>query len=263
MVKTYADLKEKVLGMTAFFETSNGYPDCYGITAGNWDGAGISHGVLQYNFKTGSLQTLWNYMDTNYNSLCRGVFGTDYAEWSGMINASLTTQQTWGTDIGDPATGRHSCLQPWKDYFMALGTSPESIAKQIDMSASWITNAEKWFNNLGLYSRRGFALMFDISVQMGRFLPQNVVLNDFRGISTVGKTRAQIEEEKLRIIVNRCSDGNNRCFNSQTIPDLQTIVYNRKLAVVDGESASGFDIVQYDLTYEPAFEGGLFLGSII
>ena len=71
MVKTYQDLKEKVLGMTAFFETSNTYPDCYGITAGNWDGAGISHGVLQYNFKAGSLQPLWNHMNNNYNDLCR------------------------------------------------------------------------------------------------------------------------------------------------------------------------------------------------
>lgn len=259
MVKSYQNLKEKCLGMVAFFETSNTYPDCYGITSPNWDGAGISHGVLQYNFKTGSLQTLWNYMNTNYNQLCRDTFGSDYTQWSNIINATLTAQQTFGNDIMD-SQNNHKCIPPWDGYFMTLGKSQPSIDKQIDMSASWVTNAEKWFNNLGLYSRRGFALMFDISVQMGRFLPQNVVLNDFKGIVTVGKTKAEIEAEKLQIIVNRCSDGNNRCFPTQSLPDLPTIVYNRKNAVVVGTSIQGFNITQYDLEYEPAFKGGIKLG---
>jgi len=260
MVKTYQDLKEKSLGMIAFFETSNSYPECYGITAGNWDDAGISHGVLQYNFKTGSLQTLWNHMNNNHNALCRGIFGTDYDEWAGMINATLLTQQTWGTNIGDPATGRHSCLEPWKSYFMELGTSQESIDKQIEMSGSWHTNALKWFNNLGLYSRRGYALMFDISVQMGRFLPQNVCLDRFRQIDETDKTRMQIENEKLNIIVELCSNGNNRCFPTETLPTLPQIVFDRKNAVVVGSSVQGFSIGQYDLEYEPAFQGGIFSG---
>ena len=259
-MKTYQNLKEHSLGMIAFFETSNTYPECYGITAGNWDGAGISHGVLQYNFKTGSLQPLWNHLNWNNTQLCTDIFGADYEKWASMINATLSEQQTWGTEIGDPATGRHSCLQPWKDYFMALGTSQPSIDKQIELSGSWHTNALKWFNNLGLYSRRGYALMFDISVQMGRFFPQNVCLDRFRKIDPTGKTRAQIEEEKLYIIVELCSNGNNRCFNTQTIPDLQGIVFRRKSAVVDGTSNQGFNINLYDLKYDPAFQGGIISG---
>jgi hypothetical protein len=128
------------------------------------------------------------------------------------------------------------------------------------MSASWQSSALTWLKNLGLYSRRGYALMFDISVQMGRFLPQNVCLNRFKAIDPTGKTRAQIEEEKLRIIVELCSNGNNRCFNTQALPTLQSIVYNRKIAIVDGTSAQGFNINNYDLSYEPAFKGGIFSG---
>jgi hypothetical protein len=144
---------------------------------------------------------------------------------------------------------------------MELGTSPESIAKQVDMSSSWRVNAEKWFNNLGLFSRRGFALMFDISVQMGRFFPQNVCLNRFKAIVTTGKTRAQIEEEKLRIIVEVASNGNNRVFATQTLPTLPQIVYDRKIAIVNGTSAQGFNIANYDLSLnEPAMKGGIFSG---
>jgi len=260
MVKTYEDLKENSLGMTAFFETSNDFPECYGISCGNWDGAGISFGVLQYNFKAGTLQPLFNYMNDNYNSICRTAFGTNYDKWASMINDTLVNQQTWGDQIGDPATGKHSCIAPWNTQFMTLGTSPECIAKQVDMSASWQSSALTWFKNLGLYSRRGYALMFDISVQMGRFFPQNVCLNRFKAIVTTGKTRAQIEEEKLRIIVELCANGNNRCFNTTTLPTLQSIVYNRKIAIVDGTSTQGFNIANYDLSYEPAFKGGVFSG---
>jgi hypothetical protein len=262
MVKSYQDLKEKSLGMTAFFETSNTYPDCYGITAGNWDGAGLSHGVLQYNFKTGSLQPLWNHLNTNYQQLCWDTFGAYYQEWADHINADFTTQTTWANSITDQAN-KHQCIEPWKSMFMNLGRSQPSIDKQIDMSASWHNNALKWFKNLGLYSRRGYALMFDISTQMGRFFPQNVCLHRFRQIDPTGKTRAQIEEEKLRIIVELCSNGNNRCFPTQTIPTLPQIVYNRKIAIVDGTSTQGFDVSIYDVDYDPAFQGGVFSGYSI
>ena len=260
MVKTYQDLKEHSLGMIAFFETSNTYPECYGVTASNWDGAGLSHGVLQYNFKTGSLQPLWNHLNTNYNQLCRDIFGTDYQEWADLINATLSVQQTFGNTWQDPNNTR-LLKDPWKSYFMTLGTSQPSIDKQIEMSGSWHTNALRWFNNLGLKSRRAYALMFDISVQMGRFFPQHLCLQDFRNIVTTGKTMAQIEQEKCNIILKYVYNGNNRCFNTSTVPDLQTIVYNRKKAVVDGTSNQGFNINNYDLRYDdPAFKGGIFSG---
>lgn len=255
MVKSYQDLKEKTLGMTAFFETSNGYPECYGVTGGNHDGQGLSHGVLQYNFGTGSLQPLWQHMNTNHNQLCRDIFGTDYQTWADIIVDTTTDQIAWGESITDQ-TNEYRTIEPWNTYFMELGTSQPSIDKQIDMSATWRTPAEKWFESLGLYSRRGFALLWDISVQMGRLFPQNLLYNDFKTITTTGKTRAEIEEEKLRIIVDRCCSGANRL----TDPSLVTIVYNRKIAIVNGTSTQGFNIANYDLEYEPAFEGGIFSG---
>ncbi len=102
--------------------------------------------------------------------------------------------------------------------------------------------------------------MWDISVQMGRFFPQNVCLHRFRQIVTTGKTKAEIEEEKLRIIVELCSDGNNRCFPTESLPDLPQIVYNRKIGIVDGTSPQGLNMAIYDLDYEPAFKGGIKLG---
>jgi hypothetical protein len=256
-IKDYANLKQQSMSMTGYFETSNSAPICYGITSGNWDGAAVSHGVLQFNFKTGNLQTLWNYMDTNYNTDCRNIFGTDYNTWHTLINDTLANQQAFGDQWGDPATGKHSMLPPWSGYFSSLGQLQASIDKQVSLAQSYFDNALKWFNALGLYSRRGFALMFDISVQLGRLLPQNMILQDFRGIATAGRTRADIEKDKLYAIVNRVSYEYNRVTGTS-----QSIVYDRKKAVVDGSNTSGFDVTGYDLNLnEPALKGGVIIGG--
>lgn len=257
-MKSYADLREKTLAMTGFFETSSGYPTCYGVTSGNHDGQGISHGVLQFNFGTGSLQPLWNFLNTNHNQLCRDIFGADYTEWADVLGRTTTEQVTWGDSISVPLGNdpKRGIAEPWKSYFQTLGERPESIEKQITYSESWLPNAHKWFDTLGLYSRRGFALCWDISVQQGRLFSLNQIINDFNGIVLTGKTRAQIEEEKLRIICNRTSYDNRPSQYAQ-------VVYDRKIMLINGTGdyyGTPFTMAQYDLNYDPAFEGGIFIG---
>jgi hypothetical protein len=261
MVKSYADLREKLLGMTGFFETSSGYPTCYGVTSGNHDYQGLSHGVLQFNFGQGSLQPIWNYLNTNYNQMCRDIFGAYYTEWNNVLAMPLVDQVAWGDSISLGTTNEEKRqIDPtWKAMFQTLGETPESINKQIPESEKWIPNAIKWFNTLGLWSRRGFALVWDISVQLGRLMPLNQIWNDFQNIDTTGKTKEQIEEEKLYIIVNRC------VYDNRVSAVNLTLTYDRKLMLVTGTGSyygTPFDIAQYDLNYEPAFEendmGGLY-----
>jgi hypothetical protein len=253
LVKSYEDLREKTLAMTGFFETSNGYPTCYGITSGNHDGAGLSHGVLQFNFGTGSLQPLWSYLNTNHNQLCRDIFGTYYQEWANVLAMTTAEQVAWGDSIslGTTSEEKRQIDATWKAKFQALGETQASIEKQITYSTDWLPNAHKWFDTLGLYSRRGFALLWDISVQMGRLFSLNQIWADFQDIDPTGKTRAEIEEEKLRIICDRCAYDNRPSQYSQ-------IVYDRKIMLVNGTGSyygAPFDMSQYDLNYDPAFKG--------
>jgi hypothetical protein len=257
-MKSYEDLKEKTLGMTGFFETSNGYPTCYGITSGNHDYQGLSHGVLQFNFGTGSLQPLWTYLNTNYQQLCWDVFGSYYTEWNNVLSMSTTDQVEWGDSIslGVTQEEKRQIDPTWKAMFQALGESQPSIEKQKTYATDWLPNAHKWFDTLGLYSRRGFALLWDISVQMGRLFSLNQILADFQEIDPTGKTRAQIEEEKLRIICDRCSYDNRPSQYSK-------VVWDRKIMLINGTGdyyGTPFNMAQYDLDYDPAFEGGIFLG---
>ena len=257
-MKTYEDLKEKTLAITGFFETSSGYPTCYGITSGNHDYQGLSHGVLQFNLGTGSLQPIWTYLNTNYNQTCRDIFGAYYQEWADMLAMTTTEQVAWGDGIslGTTPEEKRQIDATWKAMFQELGELPASIEKQKTYATSWLPNAHKWFDTLGLYSRRGFALLWDISVQQGRLFSLNQIIEDFKLIDPTGKTRAQIEEEKLRIIVNRTSFDNRPSQYSQ-------VVYDRKIMLVDGTGnyyGTPFDMTQYDLNYDPAFEGGIFIG---
>lgn len=244
--------------MTGFFETSSGYPTCYGITGGNFDGQGLSHGVLQFNFGTGSLQPLWNHLNNNHNQLCRDIFGANYAEWSDVLTRTTADQIAWGDSIslGTTDEEKRQIDATWKALFQTLGETQESIDKQKTYAESWLPNANKWFKTLGLYSRRGFALLWDISVQQGRLFPLNLIINDFRSIVTNNKTRAQIEEEKLRIICDRTSFHNRPNEWSQ-------VTYDRKIMLINGTGdyyGTPFNMTQYDLDYDPAFEGGIFSG---
>lgn len=252
-VKSYADLKEKSLAVTGFFETSNGYPTCYGITSGNFDGMGLSHGVLQFNLGQGSLQPVWNYMNTNYNQTCRDIFGTYYTEWANMLADTQANQVAWGDSIslGTTSEEKRQIDPTWKSMFQTLGETQASIDKQITYADNWRPNAQKWFDSLGLWSRRAYTICFDISVHLGRLFPLNLIWNDFKNIDPTGKTREQIEAEKCNIIVNR-STYHNRVASSS-----QASVFNRRNMIYTGTGTYygvTYDGTQYDMDYEPAFE---------
>src|SRR5512137_2315949 len=48
----------RCLALTGSFETGQGLPDCFAGLSGDFDGQGMSLGVLQWNFGQGSLQPL-------------------------------------------------------------------------------------------------------------------------------------------------------------------------------------------------------------
>jgi hypothetical protein len=51
-------LKRSILSMTGTFETSQKPPECFGVVTGNFDGQGLSAGVLQWNLGQGTLQPI-------------------------------------------------------------------------------------------------------------------------------------------------------------------------------------------------------------
>lgn len=115
--------------------------------------------------------------------------------------------------------------------------------------------AEIW----GLWSRRGYALLFDIAVQSGSIVEvtKNLIKADFQELSPI-LSRHQLETAKMRIIANRRADA---------VPsEWQTSYRECKLAIVNG---SGYiyagtlfmDTSKYVMVLEPAFASDIYMPS--
>lgn len=209
-IKDEATMKENMLSLTSLFETSTDYPDNFGVTAGNFDGAGLSHGAIQFNFKSGTLQPIWKDLINQHSDVVRAAI-TNQADYNYFVdlvlNKTTAEQIAFGDTISDPAN-KHKIIEPWNTYFKNLGVTQESIDRQI-LAAQWYYDqAKKWIDTYDLWTRRGYALLFDIAVQAGS-IPTSVhdlIMADFAAMDNTGKTPEQIETDKMVIIANRRAD---------------------------------------------------------
>jgi hypothetical protein len=81
------------IAVTAGFETSG---DPYLQVTGNFDGAGLSFGPLQVNFKTGTLQELFRRFQARDENRLRTCFGPLWTEWQRVLRLPSRAQQVAG-----------------------------------------------------------------------------------------------------------------------------------------------------------------------
>jgi phage minor structural protein len=267
-VATYTILPEADLNYKSIqfvsetFETSpDKYPASFGRTAGNFDGAGMSWGIIQYNWKSQTVQPIFKDLINNYPTVVRGAITNqaDYDYFKNVVfNQTVTQQIAFGNSITD-TTNKNKVKEPWNTYFYNLGLTKESQDRQMEGTSWYLSEGKKYFNQLGLWSRRGYALCVDIAVQAGSMNPiKNGVVVDvvgqcltaFQSIVTTGKTAGQIEVEKLVIIANKRSD--------QIDSSWQASFRERKLSIANGggwiwNNGVYVDVAKYNLVLEPAF----------
>lgn len=249
-----ADLRRNCLNYTSYYyETSKTYPEFHGVTAGNFDGAGISHGVIQFNFISTTLQPIWKDLINNNPIQCYNAFDqndTFYNTWKNNILTMTTSQLiSWGQSITDPSNS-HKTIEPWNTYFRQLGIMKESIDRQMIGVTPYFNSTEIWKSKFGVWSRRGYALLFDIAVQSGSISTstQDLIMSD---IAKIDKklSREEFETQRLLAIANRRADAVGSTY--------QASYRDRKTAIAKGSGTvyGGFvDTTPYDLILEPAFE---------
>jgi hypothetical protein len=110
---------ETAFSVTAAFETAG---DKFQQITGNFDGAGLSFGPAQVNFKTGTLVPLFRKLTAADEAALRACFADseDYDEWRRVTDLPIPQQIDWANSI---STGRggHDVIEPWKGYFRAVG----------------------------------------------------------------------------------------------------------------------------------------------
>lgn len=213
------------LALTAGFETSAGAPECFAGLAGDFDGQGLSFGVLQWNLGQGTLQPLLRQLDADHPDVVRAAFGTAYWELREVLTESRPVQLAWARAL--QTANRRSLVEPWRSRFRALGLTPECQAAQVWAARERYEQARRLCRDYGLWSERGVALMFDIVVQNGsiRAATRQVILDEYQTIPA-SATREEREVARMRIVANRRAEASRREYVND--------VRRRKLAIADG-----------------------------
>ncbi|PEJ59510.1 hypothetical protein CN692_04770 [Bacillus sp. AFS002410] len=243
-------VKKMALEITSWYETSSSEADAFGTTSGNFDGQGLSFGALQENFGTNTIQPIMKNMFNNHNDVVLKAFNGDTDSYNTfkdvIMNKTTKEQVAWGDSITDPKD-KYQVVEPWKTYFKNLGTSKECIDEQINASKWYFDQAEKYYQTFGLWTKRGYALMFDIFVQSGAISDKtkDLILDDFKKIDTKNLTKEQIETKKMNIIVNRRAADVNQQWRD-TWKSRKSVIANGSGTVVG--YGDFFDVTPYGAT---------------
>jgi hypothetical protein len=199
-------LINKCLMLTGSFETGEGIPQCFAGLSGDFDGQGLSLGVLQWNFGQGSLQPLLNEMITHHSEIVQSIFQSKYDPLLEALNSDKTQLMAFVRSIQHPV--KHYLFEPWKGMFKALGITDEFRNIQVKYAQTVFYLALELCSNYELRSERAVTLMFDIKVQNGgiKRKVKTQILNEFEGLpqSTVWEEN---ELQKMIIIANCCAES--------------------------------------------------------
>lgn len=236
----------RALTLTAGFETSTDAPDCFCGVAGNFDGQGISFGVLQWNLGQGTLQPMLKQLLAQHPQVMQQAFKEGLPVLQQVLTRDRPAQLAWAASIQAP--GGRRLAEPWHSRFKALGHAIECHEVQVQGARERYAQALQMCKTYGLWSERGAALMFDIVVQNGsiRDATRQQILTDFQRIPS-SASREEQEVERMRIIANRRAEAANPRF----IEDVR----KRKLTIANGIGivhGLGYDLErQFDLNLVP------------
>lgn len=240
-------LAYRCLALAGAFETDSGIPECFAGLSGDFDGQGLSLGVLQWNFGQGSLQPLLLEMARRHGVLFRELFRPDDAMLLETLSGDRNAQLDFARSIQHPV--KHQIYEPWRGRFKALCRTAEFQAIQTRAAEALHQSARRLAGEYGLASQRGIALMFDIKVQNGSISAptRQQILADFEQLATE-LPAALREVARMKIIAQRRADA----ANPRWVEDVRA----RKLCIALGEGTVhgiSYNLAeQFAITLEPA-----------
>lgn len=225
------DLPFRCLALTGSFETGTSSPGCFCGLSGDFDGQGISFGVLQWNLGQGSLQPLLKDMITEHPALTRDLFAEHFDALYEVMNltndsAGRSEALEFSRSIQHPVT--HQVYEPWRGYAKSLGRTKEFQEIQVKYAQKAYDSALDLCKQYSVWSERAVALMFDIVTQNGgiKSVTRAQILGDV-GTLPAGLGEEDREVRILKIVANRRAEA----ARPQWIDDVR----RRKLCIASGE----------------------------
>jgi hypothetical protein len=215
----------KVLALTGSFETGTCLPECFAGLSGDFDGQGMSFGVLQWNFGQDSLQPLLSQVIAKHGAVAKSIFQANYDVLVKVLNAGKDEQMTFVRSIQHPV--KHYLYEPWRGMFKALGRTEEFQAIELQHAKKAYQAALRLCSEYGLWSERAVALMFDIKVQNGSIneVVKAQILADFHN-QPDDLSEDEWEVRKMQVVANRRAEA----AKPQWIEDVRA----RKLCCANG-----------------------------
>lgn len=244
--------KSQCLDFTTYnYETSQHKPLAYGVMAGNFDGAGGSFGTCQFNWKTGDLQPIFQDLLTNHTADVQAAFTltADYNTFVNVVQNMTTAQQiAWGDSITNQGN-KNTVIEPWNTYFKTLGTFASCQAAQETATQPYYNTANTWASDFGLWTRRGYALCLDMSIQAGGMTA--LCHSDIMDFVAAQKLMPNMtpELQELYVMAYFAYRRSNDVSSS-----FQQSFRDRKNAIAFGSGTvygGNVDTVPYDLILEP------------
>ncbi|MFN0083957.1 MAG: peptidoglycan-binding protein [Blastocatellia bacterium] len=210
-------VSERALQLTAAFEGTG-----FTRAVGNFDGAGITWGIIGFTLRHGELKKIIMTINDEEPALVRAAFKTKTDELLAVLNSSLAKQLAFADSISLGA-GKVRLAEPWRSSFERFGEFDRVQALQLERAEKdYIQPARLTADKFGLKTELGLSLAIDIHVQNGRIKDP-----------AAEQIRAELaahpisNERELRVIIgNAVADKAN--------PKFREDVRSRKLTIATG-----------------------------
>jgi hypothetical protein len=209
-------LLERCLGLTSTFE-GHGYT----LAQGNFDGAGVTWGIIGFTLKGGELTKIVQQAGAQDATLVRDCFGDCSDQLMQVLGESWDQQLAWSNSVSS-GTSKATLAEPYKSGFAKLGASPlgQSIQQQ-HVANDYFQPALATARQYGLQTELGVALCFDLHVQDGG-------ISEAAGAQVRSQMHSGMSERDVRVLIaNAVADHANAAW----CEDVRT----RKLTVATGE----------------------------
>lgn len=235
-------IKKKLLESTGFFEGNDGYSN----VTGNFDGQGLSFGIIQFNFGQGTLQPLLKEYITDNEAEFKSIFGTSKAATLKKVvfDYSKSQQISWGNSI-TKSTKTGEVLSEWKEPFKKMGAKLSNQNLQIKYAEDYFDRAESMAEQFGIISTQGLAFLFDQAVQSWKFTASHSSIED--EINELHRAHRKQEgtrlpdKDRLSVLLDYVRAGDER---------------DRRRAIMNGSGrvhGKQYDVDDYGLSYDDEF----------
>lgn len=197
--ETPPDIEARCLQITADFEGTG-----FTKAVGNFDGAGVTWGIVGFTLSNGELQRVLNDIRRRHAALFREAFAALADQMGEILDAPLGRQMQWARDIS-VGRDRYKILRPWAEAFERLGSYDEVKAIELEHTEKYWRIARADFEEFGLRNELGLALCFDTAVQNGGVDP-----TEARRIRRRVEDSPPRDEEALRVIIANVIAENSR-----------------------------------------------------